>query len=233
MARIKTSAIISDITGKLNGSVFQRNQGGLSVRNQSGRINSNTARSNFRKVGISIVQTAWQQLSTSDRVLWSTYATYLNKKQKKNPTLAINGHQLFININSLRLDLSTANPIFSPPLLTTPILQPPPPPALITNLAINFGDITVTLDTNIDNTKMVVILFLSRPLTASQQSPNQKMLLMKSATDNGFDFICTNYYTEVYGRSLQVGEYVQTKLAIYNTDNENYSAFSVARWQVQ
>lgn len=229
MARIKTSALISDISGKVNGSVFQRTQGGLSMRNQSGKINSNTARSNLRKVGMSSVQGEWQLLSDAERLLWNTYAVYLNKKQKHNLSLSINGHQLFINVNSIRYDLSSVNALFSPYLLSTPVLAPLPQPISVDLIVINFADITVTLDRAIDVTKEVVILFLSRPLTGSQMSPNQKMILMKSPTLNGTDFICTDYYESVYGRSVAAGEWLQTKVAVYNTDSENYSSYSVKR----
>lgn len=232
MARVKTSALISDISGKLNGSVFQRTQGGLCIRNQSGRINSNTARSNLRKVGMSNIQYEWQQLTDPERLLWQTYATYLNKKQKNNLSLNINGHQLFINVNSIRYDLSAENTLFQPWLLSTPVLAPLPQPLNIILVVINFGEITVTFDRAIDDTKEVVVLYLSRPLSASQMSPNQKMILMKSETLNGTDFICTDYYESVYGRSVIAGEWLQTKLALYNTDSENYSSMSVSRIQV-
>ena len=106
---------------------------------------------------------------------------------------------------------------------------PVPQAITVSLIVINFGDITVTLDRAIDDTKEVVILFLSRPLTPSQQSANQKLTLMKSPTIAGTDFICTDYYTEVYGRALQAGDYVQLKVAVYNTDKESYSDYSHQR----
>src|SRR3972149_7530721 len=105
MARIQTSALISNISGKINGSVFQRNQGGLIIRNQSGKINSNTLRSNSQRVGMSSVQGDWQSLTDAQRLTWNTYATYLDRKQRRNPTLSINGQQLFIDINTVRYAL--------------------------------------------------------------------------------------------------------------------------------
>jgi len=232
MARVQVSALISNISGKLNGSVFQRTQGGLIIRNQSAKINSNTSRSNLHRVGITIIQNSWQQLSNTNRLLWETYAIFLNKKQKNNPTLNVSGQQLFIYINSIRLALSNVNTLFIPWLLSTPVLVAIPQAIKINLIVINFGDITVTFDRAIDDSKEVVILFLSRPLTASQQSPNQKLTLMKSTTLNGYDFICTSYYAEVYGRVLNAGEYVQARVAVYNTDNQSYSAYYNQRFLV-
>ncbi len=232
MARIKTSALISDISGKVNGSVFQRNQGGLVMRNESGKINSNTIRSNTHKVNLVSVQGAWLLLSNAERLQWQSYATYLNKKQKKNPTLSINGHQLFINVNTVRYDMLGTSALFSPPILTTPTLTPLPQPISIVTIVINFGDITITLDRAVTAANESILLFMSRPLRATQMSANQKMVLMKTSTQDGLDFIPTSYYEEVYGRKLISGEYVQTKMAIYDNVSNNYSAFSHGRFEV-
>lgn len=232
MARVKTSALISDISGKINGSVFQRNQGGLILRNQGGKINSNTLRSNGHKVGMAGIQVDWQNLSDADRLLWQTYALYLNKKQVKNNSLNINGHQLFINVNSIRYDLSFYNALFQPYLLSTPVLAPLPLPINITSIERDGLDLNCNLDRVISNVDDVIICYLSRPLLPSQQSANQKLTLMKASTNSGSLFECNAYYVSVYGRVLEVGEWVQSKIAIYNTASENYSAFSVNRFQV-
>lgn len=233
MARIQTSAIISNISGKVNGSVFQRNQGGLVLRNQSGKINSNTARSNSHRVGISSIQGDWQSLTDTQRLLWGTYALFLNKKQKRNPTLNINGHQLFLNINSIRYDMQNVSALFVPYLLSTPILTPLPQPVNIVTMEINSGNLIAFLDRAMVATEDVVLMYLSRPLTGSRQSANQKTTLMKVATVNGTIIDVTSYYTSVYGRRADVGEWLQTKIAVYNINQENYSPFSIQRLQIQ
>jgi hypothetical protein len=232
MARIKTSALISDISGKLNGTVFQRTQGGLCMRNQSGKINSNTPANNSHKIGLSTVQVSWQSLTNSERLLWQTYSIYLNKKQKKNPTLTVNGHQLFIDINTIRYDLSPDNTLFQPYPLTTPILAPLPQPINITTIERDGLALKVNLDRAVNNTKEVIILYLSRPLLGSQMSSYIKVLLMKSPTNSGTEFECNASYFYSYGRRPNVGEWLQTKIALYSTDSQNYSSYSVQRIQV-
>lgn len=231
MARVQLSALINDISGKVGGSVFQRTQGGLCLRSNSGKIDSNSAQSNSKKVGMSTVQGGWQGLTDAERLLWQTYAVYLNKKQKHNTSLLLNGHQLFLNINCLRYDLSSSNSLFNPYLLSTPIFAPLPLPITVTIITTNFGDLTVTMDRSIDNTTEVVALYLSRPLSATQKSGYQKMILMKAQTATGFDFICTDYYISVYGRLPVAGEWLQLKLAIYSTVGENFSSHTVQRIQ--
>lgn len=232
MARIQTSALINNISGKLNGSVFQRNQGGLILRSQGGKINSNTQRSNYQKVGMSQMQGDWQTLSDLDRSLWKTYSLYLGKKQKKNPNLIINGQQLFLNINAIRYSLSPVITLFQPYLLVTPLLTPIPPPISILSITVDLSGLIIHLDRVTDNSKEVVICFLSSPLSGSQTSVYKKMTLIKNVTNNSDTFSATSYYVEVYGRLPNIGEWLQTKIAIYSTDSENYSSYSISRIQV-
>jgi hypothetical protein len=233
MARIETSSLISNITGKLNGTVFQRGQGGLIMRNSPGKINSNTLRSNSQRVGMSTIQGDWQGLTGPERLLWNTYAIYLNKKQKHSNSLIINGHQLFININSIRYALKDTTPLFSPYLLSTPVLSPIPQPINITTIERNGLNLEVNTDRAVTDTEDVVILYLSRPLSASQQSANQKLTLMKFVTGTGSQQLCNEEYKSVYGRTIDAGEWVQSKISCYNINQENYSSYSVQRLEVQ
>lgn len=232
MAKIQTSSLIANISGKLNGSVFQRTQGGLSLRNRNTSVNSNTPRSNLRKVGMATVQNDWQTLTTAERTLWQMYSTYIQKKQKKNSGLNINGHQLFIAINSIRFDLSSSNVLFQPYLLVSPKLVPLPLLINVDAVSYAFDSLRVSFDRVIDASTEVVICFMSRPLKASEQSPNQKMVLMKVATLDESYIEITDYYVEVFGRPLFAGEFVQVKLAVYSTASENYSSYSVYRGEV-
>ena len=231
MARVQLSALVNDISGKVGGSVFQRTQGGLALRSNSGKINSNSAQSNSKKVSMSTVQGGWQSLTDAERLVWTTYAVYLNKKQKHNTSLILNGHQVFLNVNCLRSDLSSSNTLFVPYLLSAPIFAPLPLPISVSIITTNFGDLTITFDRAVDNTTEVIAIYLSRPLSASQQSGNQKLVLMKAQTDTGFDFICTDYYKSVYGRLPNAGEWIQLKVALYSTTSENFSSHTVKRIQ--
>lgn len=232
MARVILSGLVSDISGKIGGTTFQRTQGGLIARNQSAKINSNTARSNLRKVGMATVQNDWQTLTDTQRLLWNTYATYIGKKQKHNIGLNINGHQLFININSIRYDLSSVNSLFDPYLLSEPVLNPLPQAIGINAVTEGFGVLRPSFDREVDADTEVIILFASRPLKGSEQSSNQKMTLMKSPTLSHSYIDIQDYYLEVYGRLATAGEYIQVKAAIYSTTSQNYSSYSVLRTEI-
>jgi hypothetical protein len=181
---------------------------------------------------MSQVQSAWQGLTDLQRQLWSTYATYLGKKQKHNSGLNINGHQLFININCIRFALSPENALFQPYLLSAPILNALPQPITIVSIHQDGVALIVNLSRAIDNSKEVVICFLSRPLLPSQMSSNVKMVLMVEPTNSGTEFQCNVSYGEIYGRVIQAGEWCQAKISVYNTDSQNYANYTTQRTQV-
>lgn len=232
MARVKVSGIISDIRGKVGGSVYQSSQGGLILKNKSGVISSSSSRSLKHKMGIARIQGNWRAITNEQRMLWEQYSIYLDKKQKHNPSIRVNGHQLFLNYNSIRYDLQEVAPLFNPYLLESPIMTTLPEPISIVSVVQGEVFLFVTLSRVINSLEEVIILSLSSSLLGSQNSQNQKMLLMKSATTSGNVFECSNYYKEVYGRKLEVGMYVQSRVAIWSVVNQSYSLFSRQRFEV-
>jgi len=232
MARVKLSGLVSDISGRINGTVFQRNQSGLIMRNQSGNINSNTVRSNTQRNSTAIIQSSWQLLTDNQRLLWQNYSIFIGHKQKRNSSLNINGHQLFIKINSLRLALSPVNDLFTTWLLSTPIFSPLISPFQITSIGIDVTLLKVVFDTEIFAGTQVVAVFISRPLRGSQLSGNQKLTLMKSSTFNGFYLDINDYYITVYGRVPVPGEFVQAKVCVWEDTAGSFSNYSVNRFEI-
>jgi len=231
MARVQLSALLNDISGKLNGSIFQRTQGGLCIRSNSGKINSNTISSNKRRVGLSIVQNAWTSLTDAERLQWKIYSQYIQIKQKKNPTLYVNGHQLFINYNTLRLALSYNNLLFTPALCTVPIMAPLGQPISINSLHMNGVALEVNLSYIVNNAQEVIILYMSRVLSPSQISGYQKLILMDAPTNSGNQFECNAVYYNTYGYRPTIGDWVQTKISIYDITRQSYTTYAEQRIQ--
>lgn len=70
MAKIKFSALVSDIRNSLNGSTFARNRGGNYFRNKTSPVNRQTpAQMTLRNAFGSIAQ-AWQGLTDGERQSW-------------------------------------------------------------------------------------------------------------------------------------------------------------------
>lgn len=113
MARVKTTAIISDIRGKLNGSVFQGNNGILSIRQNASKVNNFIVNRQTQRNRIVYLQGEWQKLTNSERGEWNNYAQVLKRRTSYDSNIFINGQSTFIYINSNRLYLGET--IFTTP----------------------------------------------------------------------------------------------------------------------
>lgn len=99
MAKVKFSALISEMRNKLNGSVFSRNRGGNYLRNKVTPINPSTTTQVAARNLLTSYAQAWRSLTAAQRDAWnaavSTWATTDIFGDLKNPT----GLQLYIRLN--------------------------------------------------------------------------------------------------------------------------------------
>lgn len=98
MAFITVSAIISDIKGKLNGSYFQSQKGGITVNNINSRnksSKSSNSQVNKTKGAISVVSKTWRTLSPTDQATWDAAASTETRTNKNGTQYVPTGYQLF------------------------------------------------------------------------------------------------------------------------------------------
>ena len=113
MAKIKLSGVISDIAGKVGGSIFQKSQSGYILRNLTFPVNKKTpGQENIRNI-TNQLQQYWLILSQQQRDIWHSFAQYNKLKQNNFSGLSLNGHQTFLKLNHYRL-------LYNYPILTTP-----------------------------------------------------------------------------------------------------------------
>ncbi len=214
MAIVKVSGLITDINGKMNGSVFQRNQAGLSLRSQPGVRKSFTYNQQLNKGTMSSVQSAYRSLSAADLLLWEQYAIFLNKKQKKNVGKSISGQALFIFQNQLRAIAARDISGILPLVIDTPVIQVDPAPIAIVNLILNFADLDVVFDHELVSADEFLVIKMSRPLLASQASGYNKMVIIKYVEEDDVALNVGPNYIEVYGRLPVEGEYVNCEVVL-------------------
>lgn len=103
MARIKTSAIISDIRGKLAGSVFQGTKSGLVLKNISFNPIKASDKRNKSLITAQHVHNAWRTLTVLQRNIWQSFADYAKAIQKNDKSKILSGNELFFKVNFIRL----------------------------------------------------------------------------------------------------------------------------------
>lgn len=72
MAKIKLSAIVSEMRGKLNGSVFSKNRGGAYLRTKVTPINPNTASQGAVRATLTTLSQGWRNLTQNQRDAWNS-----------------------------------------------------------------------------------------------------------------------------------------------------------------
>lgn len=115
MAKVKFSALISEMRNKLNGSVFSRNRGGAYLRNKVTPVNPNTIAQAAVRSRLTGFAQAFRSLTAAQIAAWnsavSNYATTDIFGDLKNPS----GINLYnkLNLNLAKVGVAA---ISSPPL---------------------------------------------------------------------------------------------------------------------
>lgn len=108
MAKIKLSALISEMRGKLNGSVFSRNRGGAYIRTKVTPLNPQTLAQTLVRSSFTAVSQSWKALTQGQRDAWdSSVNNFIGTDifgDQKTPS----GFNLFMGLNKNLLDVGAA-----------------------------------------------------------------------------------------------------------------------------
>lgn len=115
MAKVKLSALISDMRGKLNGSVFAKNRGGLYLRTKVTPVNPKTLAQQAARNLLASFSQGWRSLTQAQRNSWNSAVSNFSTTDVfgdiKNPT----GLQLYVRLNA-NISNGGGSAITSPPL---------------------------------------------------------------------------------------------------------------------
>lgn len=200
MALIKLTAIVDNISGKLNGTVFAKNKGGNYMRSKSKPSNPRTASQMAVRAQFGAISSAWKSLTESARSAWRESASNFPYINRLGDSKILSGFALHQKLNT-NLDLIGENALTFPP-------EPISPP--------NFGSIKVTalekegdddilnivapLATSDMNSK--TLIFATPPLSRGIENFENKLRLIFVQQSDEFDGTANlnQYYEEVFGR---------------------------------
>lgn len=98
MALIKLTAIVDNISGKLNGTVFARNKGGHYMRSKSNPTNPKTASQMNIRSFFGSVASAWRDLPQNVRNAWNNIAPDFPYQNRMGDTKIYSGFNLFMKL---------------------------------------------------------------------------------------------------------------------------------------
>ncbi len=118
MAKIKFSALVSDVRNSLNGSTFARNRGGNYFRNKTTPINRQTDAQMVLRNAFGNIAQAWQGLTESERQTWNDAVPDFSYQDQFGDTRNLSGAQLHQKLNQNLAVVGVA------PITTAPIKVP-------------------------------------------------------------------------------------------------------------
>lgn len=212
MAKIKLSGIVSDISGKIGGTIFQRSQSGYTMRNLTYPVNKKTPGQEAVRNITNTLQQSWLNLSQAQRDIWQSFSRYNTIKQKSNWGLLLNGHQVFLKLNHYRL-------LQNLPLLVTPEFLKCEFKVINLTLELRSGRLIVISDRELIPEFEFLLLFLTSCTKKSINNPGSSFRFIKGSFTEPYENDITDQYFAVFSRIPESGQQVFFKFSIANKES--------------
>lgn len=141
MALIKLTAIVDNISGKLNGTVFAKNKGGHYMRSKSMPSNPKTGFQNAVRARFGAIAQLWGALTEAQRDAWRAMASEFPYTNRLGDTKVLSGFALHQKLNT-NLAIIGQSFVNYPP---EPI-SPPAVVSLVTNVSLGDGEFNITAE---------------------------------------------------------------------------------------
>jgi hypothetical protein len=232
MALVQLSSLISEITGRSAGTVWQRTKSGLIMRTQRSNLNASNINVFRQQANAAELQAAWQNMTAQERQLWEVYAQFRNRPTRKKSTVPIGGQATFILENNIRMKYAQKFGVISPVINTTPVITPPPQSVQITSIVLAGGTLIVGTNFDIQDDTKFLFMYISRPLLPSQTSVWNKQKLIAKMSSTGTSQVITSQYIEAWATLPEIGQFLNTEIFLYDKNINTFGPGTKQRIQV-
>lgn len=201
MAIIKTSGLITDINGSIQGSTFQNSLGGLTLKSKSFQKRRFSEQANAAKSIMNNLQEEWKNLSQANRDLWNAFALFKPTLMNNGSGRLLNGQQLFLKYGAWYYSQFLFVPNL--PAMSNTYLAP-----VAVSVVYNAPNLEIHTDRNINEASEFINFRISSPMLQSQKSPKggSKQIVLTFGNTQIVDV--TTEYLNLYGIIPTAGEYV-------------------------
>lgn len=204
MALIRLGGNIIAIKGKIGGTTYQTNLAGQVAKQKCAPPNSNTPRQQAaRQTTFELVQ-LWTSLTVDQRNNWEGWAQYMQRKQKRNSGLFIDGRQAFLQANNVRLRYGLA-------ALITPLYNKCDLLPVTLNLRLLGATLLILSTRTIDPLVEFLAFSISMPLPVTWNNSQGTPKLLIFPTVAGLSQDITIPYTALFGAVPTAGDTVFIK----------------------
>ena len=185
MALIKLTAVVDNISGKLNGSVFARNKGGHYIRSKSNPTNPQTIRQNMVRSLLAGVSTDWRELTHGQREAWKAAAIDFPYQNKLGDSKIYSGFSLFVKHNQNLKNYDASSPNLTSPMAPAPTI---PPFSVTGSIGLNSTGTAITLaevEMNFSERSLNTVFLIYATPVISHGVSNFRNRLRLIATNDG------------------------------------------------
>jgi len=226
MARIQLSGLLSDIAGKVGGSIFQKGQSGHIIRNLTCPCKIRTpAQENIRGISVRLHK-AWIDLPSTFRKYWTKYAWYRKVLQKGSLYKILNGHQLFLRLNHYRL-------LYGYSILKKPTWYGQLDPLFELEIFLEGSQLMILSNIYFKSSYFFYIIFLTYPKKNSINNPGSTYRIMIGDFNKPYKNDITDAYYNVYNYNLQPGDTIFFKYTVAHKLTGMFRTFTVKKVTLQ
>lgn len=203
MTKIKYSALVESMSGKLNGSVMSKNKSGHYIRTKTTPSNPQTSFQTAVRNSLASIAQAWRGLTDTQRKSWNTVVDQFQRTNIFGDSFKLSGIALYSRLNR---NLDTIG--------STRIATPPSPEAVsfFTGLSAIVDNSATTMELTFAPAIPAgskVIVRASAPLSQGIYNANNKMRIIAvlDNTDTSPADVATEYQTK-FGTFPAVGQKV-------------------------
>lgn len=217
MAKVKFSALVSEMRNKLNGSVFSKNRGGNYLRNKVTPINQSTAAQVLVRSRLAGISSSFRSLLSSQIQAWNAATGNFPYTDIFGDSKELSGSQLYMKLN---MNLANAG--------AAQIPDPPAPEGVAPLLTLTANaasggvkGITFTVSPTPADTVLIVEATPSySPGKTFVKNLYRKVAALPAATAS--PFIATTGYNAVFG-DVTTGQKVSFRAFLVNTNTGEVS----------
>lgn len=195
MARVKFSAVISEVRGSVGSGTFQNFKGGTILRNKPIPKQTWTLDNYYSRLFTQLAQQAWAGLTADEQANWNSFLDFAPAYQKNNKYVQLSGFNLFLKYNILRQHCGFA-------ILTTFDYESLASLNLVPSIYLDTGVLYVNFNQVFSSDTSFILFKLSPVLKTPNASKRSRLrkIPLGSFTPPGVDtFNITSYYFDRYG----------------------------------
>jgi hypothetical protein len=220
MAKVKFSALISEMRNKLNGSVFARNRGGAYLRTKVTPLNPQTAAQVAARSLLASFSQSWRSLTEAQRNAWNSVVDQWSTTDVFGDVVNPSGSTLYTRLN-INVFLAGGTALVNPP---TPIGADSLPDLLVT-ADVSDAEILVDSDLGTVPAGHALVIEATPMLSPGISNAKSKFRVVETVPAAGsFAVDIITAYTAKFG-GLVAGQklFVRAKLIVLATGERSQS----------